>query len=112
MNIGGSEWLIIGLLVVILLFGSKKLPEFSRAIGKAMGEYEKMRTMTLNQKTIDKDSRSNPNYSNSGYFGPRIVNSVDSERQKLERIVESLGIDYVDKNDDELRTLIFDKINR
>ena len=37
MNIGGSEWIIIGLLVVILLFGSKKLPEFSRTIGKAYG---------------------------------------------------------------------------
>ena len=45
MNIGGSEWIIIGLLVVILLFGSKKLPEFSRTIGKAVGEFEKVRTM-------------------------------------------------------------------
>ncbi len=102
MNIGGSEWLIIGLLIVFLLFGSKKLPEFSRNIGKAIGEFEKMRSLT-NRQIIDQDSN---------YFGPRIANTVNNERHKLEMIAESLGIDHVNKNDDELRILILDKINR
>lgn len=102
MNIGGSEWIIIGLLVVILLFGSKKLPEFSRTIGKAMGEFEKIRTMSLRQR-IDDDSN---------YLGPRIVQAVDNERHKLEMLAESLGIDHVNKNDEELRLLILEKINR
>ena len=102
MNVGGSEWLMIGLLVVILLFGSKKLPEFSRTIGKAVGEFEKMRNSTLPQK-IDQDSN---------YLGPRVSGAVDNERHKLEVIAESLGIDYVNKNDEELRLLIFDRINR
>jgi sec-independent protein translocase protein TatA len=103
MNIGGSEWLIIGLLVVFLLFGSKKLPEFSRSIGKAMGEFEKMRVLTSRQKILDQDSN---------YLGPRVAEAVDNERQKLELIAESLGIDYANKNDEELRLLILDKINR
>jgi sec-independent protein translocase protein TatA len=102
MSIGGSEWIIIGLLVVILLFGSKKLPEFSRTIGKAMGEFEKVRTMSLKQR-IDDDSN---------YLGPRISQAVDNERHKLEMLAESLGIDYVNKNDEELRLLILEKINR
>ena len=102
MNIGGSEWMIIGLLIVILLFGSKKLPEFSRSIGKAIGEFEKMRDETLRQKT---DQESN-------YLGPRVAGAVDNERHKLEMIAESLGIDHMNKNDEELRLLIFDKINR
>ena len=102
MNIGGSEWIIIGLLVVILLFGSKKLPEFSRTIGKAMGEFEKVRTMSLKQR-IDDDSN---------YLGPRISQAVDNERHKLEMLAESLGIDHVNKNDEELRLLILEKINR
>lgn len=102
MSIGGSEWIIIGLLVVILLFGSKKLPEFSRTIGKAMGEFEKVRTMSLKQR-IDDDSN---------YLGPRIVQAVDNERHKLEMLAESLGIDHVNKNDEELRLLILEKINR
>jgi sec-independent protein translocase protein TatA len=103
MNIGGSEWLIIGLLVVFLLFGSKKLPEFSRTIGKAVGEFEKMRTVTVRQKILDQDSN---------YLGPRIAEAVSNERQKLEMIAESLGIDHVNKNDEELRLLILDKMNR
>lgn len=102
MSIGGSEWIIIGLLVVILLFGSKKLPEFSRTIGKAMGEFEKIRTMSLRQR-IDDDSN---------YLGPRIAQAVDNERHKLEMLAESLGIDHVNKNDEELRLLIMEKINR
>lgn len=102
MSIGGSEWIIIGLLVVILLFGSKKLPEFSRTIGKAMGEFEKIRAMSLKQR-IDDDSN---------YLGPRIAQAVDNERLKLEMLAESLGIDHVNKNDEELRLLILEKINR
>jgi len=102
MNVGGSEWLMIGLLVIILLFGSKKLPEFSRTIGKAVGEFEKMRNSTLTQK-INQDSN---------YLGPRVAGAVDNERHKLEVIAESLGIDYVNKNDEELRLLISDRINR
>ena len=102
MSIGGSEWIIIGLLVVILLFGSKKLPEFSRTIGKAMGEFEKIRTMSLKQR-IDDDSN---------YLGPRIAKAVDNERHKLEMLAESLGIDHINKNDEELRILILNKINR
>jgi sec-independent protein translocase protein TatA len=102
MNVGGSEWLMIGLLVIILLFGSKKLPEFSRTIGKAVGEFEKMRNSTLTQK-IGQDSN---------YLGPRVAGAVDNERHKLEVIAESLGIDYVNKNDEELRLLISDRINR
>ena len=102
MNVGGSEWLMIGLLVIILLFGFKKLPEFSRTIGKAVGEFEKMRNSTLTQK-IDQDSN---------YLGPRVAGAVDNERHKLVVIAESLGIDYVNKNDEELRLLISDRINR
>ena len=81
MSIGGSEWIIIGLLIIILLFGSKKLPEFSRTIGKAMGEFEKVRSMSLKQRIED----------DSNYVGPRIAQAVDNERHKLEMLAESLG---------------------
>ncbi|HET8847308.1 MAG TPA: twin-arginine translocase TatA/TatE family subunit [Nitrososphaeraceae archaeon] len=102
MSIGGSEWIIIGLLIIILLFGSKKLPEFSRTIGKAMGEFEKVRTMSLKQRIED----------DSNYVGPRIAQAVDNERHKLEMLAESLGINHINKNDEELRLLILEKINR
>jgi TatA/E family protein of Tat protein translocase len=39
-GIGGSEILLV-LLVVLILFGSKRIPEFARTIGKATREVRK-----------------------------------------------------------------------
>ena len=36
---GGSEWIWI-LLVVILLFGARKIPDLARGIGKGMKEFK------------------------------------------------------------------------
>ena len=38
--IGGGEIVLISLLV-LLLFGAKKLPEFAKGAGKALGEFRK-----------------------------------------------------------------------
>ncbi|KKR63078.1 MAG: Sec-independent protein translocase protein TatA [Candidatus Woesebacteria bacterium GW2011_GWA1_40_45] len=39
-NLGTPELVIIGL-IVILLFGGKKIPEFIKGIGQAINEYKK-----------------------------------------------------------------------
>jgi sec-independent protein translocase protein TatA len=39
MNLGGPEMLIV-LVVVLLLFGSKKVPELARSLGKAQKEFK------------------------------------------------------------------------
>jgi sec-independent protein translocase protein TatA len=41
-SLGGQEMILI-FLVVLLLFGAKKLPELARGIGKSMGEFKKAR---------------------------------------------------------------------
>ena len=38
--IGWTEYLVI-FLVVLLLFGAKRIPEIARSLGKAGGEYQK-----------------------------------------------------------------------
>lgn len=37
---GGPEWLVI-LLIVVLLFGAKKLPELSRSVGQSITSFKK-----------------------------------------------------------------------
>jgi TatA/E family protein of Tat protein translocase len=43
LQILGTEWIWLVFLVIFLLFGSQKLPELSRALGKAMGEFQRGR---------------------------------------------------------------------
>lgn len=104
MNIGGSEWIIIGLMALFLLFGSKKLPEFSRMMGRVVGEYEKARMIAQREMAQSIPSQA------ASYHGPNIQGPVNSEREKLEMVAMSLGIESRNKNDDELRDLISDKI--
>lgn len=40
MNLRGSEWLII-LVVVLILFGARKLPELARSLGASAKEFRK-----------------------------------------------------------------------
>ena len=40
---GGIEWIIIIAVIVLLLFGVKKIPELARNVGKASAEYKKAR---------------------------------------------------------------------
>jgi len=37
---GGSEWIVI-LVIVVLLFGAKKLPELGGSVGRSIKEFKK-----------------------------------------------------------------------
>lgn len=101
LNIAGSEWIIIILLGLILLFGTKRLPQVSRTIGKAMGEYEKAR------QTFRREMEEAMEPARSMSRMPKITGPVATEREKLETIAISLGIDdYDGLTDEQLRTLI------
>lgn len=39
-RLGVTEWLIIAL-IIILLFGGKKIPEFFKGIGESISEFKK-----------------------------------------------------------------------
>jgi sec-independent protein translocase protein TatA len=40
---GGMEWIWIVIIVGVLIFGAKKIPELAKTLGKAKGDYEKGR---------------------------------------------------------------------
>jgi sec-independent protein translocase protein TatA len=103
MQIAGSEWIILILLGLILLFGTKKLPQFSRTMGKAIGEYEKAKELFRHEMEQAAEST---RAAAAGKF-PTIISPVATERKKLELIASSLGIeDYSGLTDEELRTII------
>jgi sec-independent protein translocase protein TatA len=101
MNIAGSEWIIIILFGLILLFGSKKIPQFSRTVGKAVGEYERAKEMFRHEmEQASENARGDSKF-------PKITGPVATERKKLESIASSLGIDdHAGLTDEELRILI------
>ncbi len=101
LNIAGSEWIIIILLGLVLLFGTKKLPQLSRTMGKALGEYEKAR------QAFKREMEEAMEPAKSASRIPKITGPVSTEREKLETIASSLGIDdHAGLTDDQLRTLI------
>jgi sec-independent protein translocase protein TatA len=99
MNIAGAEWFIIAFVFIILFFGSKNLPSFSKTIGKAMAEYQKAKS------GIEREMSS----TNLPIIGPKI-SPLSSEREKLEIIAKSLGIEYQSISDDTLRDMVSRKL--
>ena len=51
---GGAEWIII-LLIVLLLFGARKLPDLAGAVGKSIREFRK-----ASEDTDDPDAEGDP----------------------------------------------------
>ena len=59
--LGTSEMIMI-FIVVLLLFGAKKLPELARGVGKSMGEFKKAREefereITRSEDEVRRDER-------------------------------------------------------
>ena len=53
-NLGAGEIILI-VLVVLLLFGAKKIPELARGIGKGMNEFKKgLKDVENEIKNVDK----------------------------------------------------------
>ncbi|WP_343226980.1 Sec-independent protein translocase subunit TatA/TatB [Luteolibacter arcticus] len=53
-NLGGQEMMII-FVIVLLLFGAKKIPELARGLGKSMGEFKKAREEFEHEITRSED---------------------------------------------------------
>jgi sec-independent protein translocase protein TatA len=101
LNILGSEWFIIAFVAIVLFLGSKRLPELSRKLGKAVGEYNKTKNMVQNEIQN----------ATTGY-NINVQGPVQTERQKLEAMAKSLGIDFLNKSDEELRNIISSKMGK
>ena len=113
MGIGGSEWIIIGLISIFLLFGSKKLPDLARNIGKAIGEYNNTRQALLkevDQIKINNNLFHDHDNEKNRHIGKIIQGPVSTEREKLEKIALSLNIEHLNIPDEQLRSNILKKM--
>lgn len=108
LNIAGTEWFIIIIVVVIFIFPTK-IAGFSKTMGRVMGEYEKAKGKIMDQKNmfIPDNIRDNLRHE---YIGPKIQRPISSEREKLEMIAKSLNINFDDLQDDDLRTKISNRL--
>jgi sec-independent protein translocase protein TatA len=115
MGIGGSEWIIIGLITIFLLFGSKKLPNMGRHLGKALKEYNNSKQSLLkeiNQIKGNNDLFDSYNNDNNLRIGRIIQGPISTEREKLEKIASSLNIEYLNIDDEKLRFNILKKMQK
>ncbi|TBR09820.1 MAG: twin-arginine translocase TatA/TatE family subunit [Candidatus Nitrosotenuis sp.] len=96
LNILGSEWIIIILVALFALFGTNKLPDVAKKLGRTVGEFNKTKSEIQNQM--------------SGIANLNITSPVQNERQKLEFMAKSLGIDFAAKTDDEIRKEISERM--
>jgi len=88
LQIVGTEWIWIILLVMFLLFGSKKLPEVSRNLGKAMREIQKGRDEIEREfKTATSLPKSTTKKPNKIYKAPEYPIGISPEKN-----VENKGI--------------------
>ena len=86
---GGYEWILIIFVIIIVIFGAKKIPEIARSFGKATSEFEKARIQAKNE--LDKIKNED------------IKNEHSLSREKLESIADTLRIDYLGKDDESLK---------
>ena len=102
-SIGGSEWLWIALIAVVLLFGSKKLPEVARSLGKAMGEFQK------GKMEIEREMRAATQQVTLGEISHQDV-QVPTKKEEIQKAAAALGIDASSRSEEELKRAIKEKL--
>ena len=99
LTIMGNDWIVIAFVALVMLLGTKRMPEASRKLGKIVGEFNKTKGSVQNEIQRAK-----------GDFSIPIQGPATSERQKLEVLAKTLGIDSTNKTDDDLRNQISSKL--
>ena len=95
--VNGTEWIVIIVVIGIVIFGAKKVPDIARSFGRATTEYEKAKIEAKNEL---RRIRNIP------------AGGIQDDREKLEAVADTLGINYSDKNNYELKAAIQSEIDK
>ena len=106
LNVAGTEWIIIVFAVLVLVLGTNKLPEAAKKFGRAVNEYNRAK------EGVKSQVRSMAEQDGGGGVGGgvRVGGPVQTEREKLEAICDSLGIAHGGRTDAELRRLVAERM--
>jgi sec-independent protein translocase protein TatA len=96
--INGMEWIIIILVIVVIFFGAKKIPELARSMGRATSEFQKARVEA--KKSLANETSNQEK------------GQLSIDREKLESIAETLGVDYSNKDDQDLKNAIDEELKK
>ena len=91
LNIGGSEWMIIIFVAVVLVLGTGKLPGAAKKMGKVVSEYNNAKNEIQQQMNEATEEI------------PKISGPVETEREKVEMIAKSAGIKTEGKTEEEIQ---------
>jgi sec-independent protein translocase protein TatA len=105
---GGGELLIVGVLVIVLLFGAAKVPQLARSFGQAMGEFKKAKHESeLNLKqfedSITGDEKEQPKTTAKQEKKGGEVN--------IREVAKYMGISTEGKSDEQLKEEVQAKMN-
>ena len=102
--VNAAEWIIIIVIIVVVIFGAKKLPELARSFGRATTEFEKAKIEAKKELQRVKDLGTTTTTATTA------TNVQD--REKLESVANTLGINHSEMSDAELRSAIQAEINK
>jgi sec-independent protein translocase protein TatA len=100
--VNAAEWIIIIVIIAVVIFGAKKVPELARSFGRATTEFEKAKIEAKKELQRVKDLGTTTNTATTNVQG----------REKLESVANTLGINHSEMSDDELRSAIQAEINK
>jgi sec-independent protein translocase protein TatA len=86
----GMEWIILIVVVIVLIFGARKIPELARSLGRAQGEFAKgKREAELEATSLETLSTEKT--------------KEQETRLRLVKAASELGISAAGKSDEQLR---------
>lgn len=106
--VNAAEWIIIIIIVAVVIFGAKKVPELARSFGRATTEFEKAKIEAKKELQRVKDLGTTTTTTTTAATTATNV----QDREKLESVAKTLGINYSEMSDDELRSAIQAEINK
>jgi TatA/E family protein of Tat protein translocase len=111
-GIAGIEWIILLAIFLVFIFGSKKMPEIMRHLGKAMGEFEKSRieiqreimaaSQTVQNPLSPQTQAVQPPVQIQGYQPGSRVKPAGKSTGFLMKMAEELGVETENRSEEEI----------